>query len=181
MTAHLRFVKSLMVFLCSFYVVCSQAKDVTLYSDDFRDHYPTRGRRFELSRYQLEAPVVVWDENHLRRITVSRTRGDKYGYEQQKCVITIEGDDLKQPRSLSVLGFRTVVCSWITGKLILIKLDIGHVAGVEAVYEVENDKIVYCESLSYLIGIDYALQRTRHERRGCNRDIPRAGSLSLGR
>lgn len=34
----------------------------TLYSDEFRDHYPTRGRRFELGRYKLEAPVVVWDQ-----------------------------------------------------------------------------------------------------------------------
>ena len=28
---------------------------------------------------------------------------------------------------------------------------------------------------------NHALQRTRHERRGCNRCVPRAGSLSLGR
>ena len=28
---------------------------------------------------------------------------------------------------------------------------------------------------------NHALQRTRHERRGCNRGVPRAGSLSLGR
>jgi hypothetical protein len=135
-------------------MVCSQAKGETLYHDDFRDHYPTRGRRFKLSRYQLEAPVVAWDQDHLRKITVSRTRGDKYGYDQQKCVITIEGEGLKRPRSLSVLDFRTVDGSWITAKLVLIKLDIGHVAGVEAIYDVEKDKIVYCESLSYIIGIE---------------------------
>ena len=28
---------------------------------------------------------------------------------------------------------------------------------------------------------NHALQRTRRERRGCNRSFPRAGSLSLGR
>ncbi len=28
---------------------------------------------------------------------------------------------------------------------------------------------------------NHALQRTRRERRGCNRGVPRAGSLSLGR
>ena len=28
---------------------------------------------------------------------------------------------------------------------------------------------------------NHALQRTRRERRGCNRSVPRAGSLSLGR
>ena len=135
-------------------MVCSQAKDETLYHDDFRDHYPMRGHRFKLSRYQLETPAVVWDQDHLRKITVSRTRGDKYGYDQQKCVITIEGKGLKHPRSLSVVDFRTVEGSWITAKLVLIKLDIGHVAGVEAIYDVEKDKVVYCESLSYIIGIE---------------------------
>ena len=135
-------------------MVCSQAKDETLYHDDFCNHYPMRGRRFKLSRYQLEAPVVVWDQGHLRKITVSRTRGDKYGYDQQKCVITIEGEGLKHPGSLSVVDFRTVEGSWITAKLVLIKLDIGHVAGVEAIYDVEKDKVVYCESVSYLSGIE---------------------------
>ena len=28
---------------------------------------------------------------------------------------------------------------------------------------------------------NHALQRTQHERRGCNRGVPQAGSLSLGR
>jgi hypothetical protein len=28
---------------------------------------------------------------------------------------------------------------------------------------------------------NHALQRTRREHRGCNRGVPRAGSLSLGR
>jgi len=28
---------------------------------------------------------------------------------------------------------------------------------------------------------NHALQRTRHERRGCIHGVPRAGSLSLGR
>ena len=76
-----------------------------VYSDEFREHYPTRGRRFDLKRYLLEAPVVVWDDNHEKEITVLRTRGDKYGYEQQKCVMTIEGKGVKRPRFLSVLGF----------------------------------------------------------------------------
>ena len=107
-----------------------------------------------MSRYQLETPVVAWDDRHEKKITVLRTRGDKYGYEQQKCVITIEGQGFKRPRFLSVVGFRSVETSWVTGKLVLLKLDIGHVAGVDAVYDAEKDKLVYCESVSYVVDIE---------------------------
>lgn len=119
------------------------------YSDEFRSYYPTRGRRFELDGYELAAPVVVWDVGHHRKITVVRTTGSKYGYDQQRGIITITGEELDQPRLLSVLDFRTVKTSWITDKLILIELDIGHVAGVDAIYDVEDDKFVYRQSLSY--------------------------------
>ena len=154
-------------------------KSVTLYSDDFRDNYPTRGRRFQLDRYQLESPVVVWDDSHLRKITVLRTRGDKYGYDQQKCVMTIEGERLQQPRFLSVLGFRLIDTSWITEKLVLIKLDIGHAAGVYAIYDAEQDKLIYCESVHYglVIEPDDAASRIKPIRSESNR-TPAAGGSS---
>jgi hypothetical protein len=154
MTANVHFLKGLAVACWLWLLASCNAGDTVLYSDDFRDHYPTSGQRFEMSRYQLEAPAVVWDYNHQRKITTLRTRGDKYGYEEQKCVITIEGEGIKRPRFLSILGFRNVETSWITGKLVLLKLDIGHVAGVEAVYDAERDNFVYCESVSYVLGIE---------------------------
>jgi hypothetical protein len=127
----------------------SEARDIVHYSDSFRSHYPTRGRRFELDGYDLDAPIVVWDTGHHRKITVVRTDGGKYGYDQQRCLITISGAGLDQPRFLSVLDFRTVKTSWITEKFILIDLDIGHVAAVKAIYDVEDDKFVYRQSLLY--------------------------------
>ncbi|MBI4328020.1 MAG: hypothetical protein HY674_22545 [Chloroflexi bacterium] len=158
MTANVRLLKGLVVVCCLWHIASSDAKDSALYSalysDDFRDHYPTRGRRFDLSRYQLEAPVVVWNDSHEKKITVLRTRGDKDGYELQKCVMTIDGNGLRRPRFLSILGFRNIETSWITGKLVLIKLDIGHVAGVDAIYDAEKDTLVYCESVSYVVHIE---------------------------
>ena len=112
------------------------------------------GRRFDLTHYELETPVVVWDLGHQRKITVVRTRGDRYGYERQKCVITIEGERLKKARVLSVLGFRVVKASWITEKLVFIDLDVGHVAGVQAIYDAEADKVIYCESVEYFFPIE---------------------------
>ncbi|MBI3852360.1 MAG: hypothetical protein HY298_19055 [Verrucomicrobia bacterium] len=121
-----------------------------LYSDSFSSHYPLRSERaFDLGEYELEAPVVVWGDSHRRKTTVFRTRGDKYGYENQKCIIRIEGRGLDQPRELSITDFRTVTVSWITAKLILIELDIGHIAGVDAIYDVEKDSWIYQESVSY--------------------------------
>jgi hypothetical protein len=161
MTANVHLLKGLVVVCCLWRIACSNAEapietapGTARYSDEFRDHYPTRGRRFDLNRYQLEAPVVVWDVSHEQKITVLRTRGDKYGYEQQKCVMTIEGKGVKRPRFLSVLGFRNIETSWVTGKLALIKLDIGHVAGVDAIYDAEKDKLVYCESVHYAVEIE---------------------------
>ena len=147
MSAHADCFKILLTALWLWQVAPVSAGVTAVYSNDFRDHYPTPGRRFDLGVYQLEAPAVVWDDAHDRKITLIRTRGDKYGYEQQKCVMTIEGKGLKSPRFLSVLGFRNIQASWITGKLVVIKLDIGHVAGVDAIYDSETDKLIYCESV----------------------------------
>jgi hypothetical protein len=148
----------------------------TVYSNDFRAHYPKIGQRFDLSSYQLEPSTVVWNGTHDRKITIQRTRGDRYGYEQQKCVLTVEGLGVKRVRFLSVLGFRNVEASWTTGKLIAIKLDIGHVAGVDAIYDVEADKLIYCESVTYLIEPDGAANGSQPMGSETNRTSSAAGS-----
>ena len=125
------------------------ADDVT-YSDVFLKHYPVRGREFDIANYALEAPSIIWDDLRKRKVTVLRTRGDKYPYEEQKCVITVEVSGFETPRVLSAAHFRTVDVSWITGKLILIRLGIGHVAAVEAIYDTEKDSWVYRESVQYI-------------------------------
>jgi hypothetical protein len=147
------------------HVMEASAGVTTVYSNDFRDHYPKVGQRFDLRPYELEPPAVIWDSAHDRKITILRTRGDKYGYEQQKCVVTVEGGSLTCPRFLSVLGFRNVEASWITGKLIAIKLDIGHVAGVDAIYDVEGNKLLYCESVTYITEPDVKHYQEKQVRR----------------
>jgi len=128
--------------------------DEPVYSDSFHKHYPLRGREFDLVRYELEAPVVIWDELRHRKVTVLRTRGDKYPYEDQKTLITVKGRGLETSRVLSATDFRTVEVSWITGKLIFVRLGIGHIAAVEAVYDVEKDSWVYRESVQYITNVE---------------------------
>ena len=157
-------------------VIKASAGDRTLYSNAFHDHYPKVGKRLDLSPYQLEPPVVIWDGAHERKITIQRTRGDRYGYDQQKCVLTAEGGNLKGARFLSVLDFRSVEASWITGKLILITVDIGHVAGVDAIYDVEADKLIYCESVTHIIEPDGPASGSQPFGSETNRTSSAAGS-----
>ena len=67
----------------------------------------------------------------------------------QKCLIRIEGAGLDKPRELSATDFRAVQVSWVTEKLVFILLDIGHIAAVEAIYDVEKDSWLYRESVLY--------------------------------
>ena len=165
-----------MAAFCLWHVTEASAGVTAVYSNDFRDHYPKVGQRFDLSPYELEAPTVVWDSTHNRKITILRTRGDKYGYEQQKCVMTVERGGFKSPRFLSVLGFRNIEASWITSKLIIVKLDIGHVAGVGAIYDAEGDKLIYCESVSYNIEPDRAANGSQPIRSETDRTSSAPGS-----
>jgi hypothetical protein len=123
--------------------------DGTHYSDAFYSHYPVRGRVFDLMGYALEVPTVAHNNNGQRVATVRRTRGDKYPYEDQKCEITVEGDGLETPRVLSAAHFRTVEVSSITDKLLFLRLGIGNVAAVEAIYDTEKDIWIFRESVQY--------------------------------
>jgi len=123
--------------------------DGTHYSDALHRHYPVRGRAFDLKDYALEVPTVARNNNGQRVATVRRTRGEKYPYEEQKCAITVEGAGLDTPRVLSASHFRTVEVSWITNKLLLLRLGIGNVAAVEAIYDTEKDIWIYRESVQY--------------------------------
>ncbi len=121
-----------------------------VYSDALHDHYPVEGKAFDLGSYSLEVPVVVWDDNRKRSATVIRTRGNAYPYERQKGLITIEGDGLEKPRVLSVSHFRTIDVSWVTEKLILVRIGVGRVAAVEAIYDVIASEWIYRESVQYI-------------------------------
>lgn len=125
-----------------------ETREQIQYSDEHREYYPTRGRRFELDGFELEPPVVVWDDGYHRKITIVRLPAGKLG-DYERGLITISGEGLDEPRFLSLCAFRDVKTSWITEKLILIQLYLGRIATVEAIYDVEEDRFIYRQSLSY--------------------------------
>lgn len=120
-----------------------------VYSDSFRAYYPTNDDHVVLDRLEMEEAIAVWSDAAHRLATIRRTRGDRYPYENQKCLIEIDGAGLDEPRFISARGFRTVAVSWITGKLVLIELGIGRIAAVEAIYDVEQEDWVFRESVHY--------------------------------
>ncbi len=122
----------------------------TVYSDALRELYPTKGQAFDLGSYSLEVPVVVWDAARKRSATVNRTRGDAYPYERQRGLIIVEGAGLDEARVVSVSHFRTIDVSWVTEKLILIRIGVGRVAAVEAIYDVVEESWIYRESVQYI-------------------------------
>lgn len=130
----------------------TETTSVAVYSDDFLDHYPTSSPGgFDLSPLAQEAPVVVWNgPDRERKVTVVRTDGTKYGYDEQKAVIRIEGRGLAQPEELSIKGFRVITVTWINDKLIFIDVNISHITNIQAIYDVEKQVWIYRESVQYL-------------------------------
>ncbi len=120
-----------------------------VYSDALKAHYPVEGKAFDLGSYEREVPVVVWNAGDDRSATVTRTKGDAYPYEQQKGLITVEGGGLAMPLVLSARHFRTVDVTWISEKLIQIRIGVSRIAVVEAIYDVLEREWVYLESLHY--------------------------------
>jgi hypothetical protein len=127
---------------------CDTEGSVDYSADQFQEYYPKIGAKVKLDGLELEKPIVV-SSDQCRKATVIRTCGDKYGYQNQKCLITFAGKGLDKPRIVSVANFRTVDVSWITGKLVLIDVNIGHVASTQSIYDVEKSAWVYQESLQY--------------------------------
>lgn len=121
-----------------------------IYSDTLQKHYPVEGKAFDLGSYSLEVPVVVWNEGGSRSVTVARTRGDAYSYERQRGLVIIEGVNLSEPRVLSASHFRTVDVSWISEKLIHIRVGVSRLAAAEAIYDVVEGAWIYQESLQYV-------------------------------
>jgi len=97
-----------------------------------------------------ENSVVEWNEENDGSMMINPTRGDAYSYERQKGLVIIEGTNLLEPRVLSASHFRTVDVSWISEKLIHIRVGVSRLAVAEAIYDVVEGAWIYQESLQYV-------------------------------
>jgi len=79
---------------------------------------------------------------------VLRTDGTKIPYENAEAHISIE-TELGDAIHITMKGFRSVSAEWIGERLLFIKRDIGHVAGIEEIYDVVDGKWVLQQSVHY--------------------------------
>lgn len=119
------------------------------YSEAFQDRYPVIDEKLNLEAFELEAPVVIENETKSRKATVVRSKGDKYPYEDQICLIKIESKSTVEPRNISFEGFRNVDVTWISEKLLLINIGIGRLAGIQAIFDSEKNEWIYRESVQH--------------------------------
>jgi len=66
---------------------------------------------------------------------LTQTDPTKVSYDEETAYIEIRGEDI-QPLYVEVKYFRAVSLSWATGRILVIRRDIGHVAGMEEVLDI---------------------------------------------
>ena len=130
--------------------IAPQAVPPIAYSDAFSERYG------EVSRNTLEFPaqtplepsVVVRSALGTSVAHVLRTDGTKIPYENAEARISIESE-LGETAHITMKGFRSVSADWIGERLLFIRRDIGHVAGIEEIYDVVDGKWVIQQSVHY--------------------------------
>ena len=120
------------------------------YGNQFSDFYP------EISTAAVAIPpeipvekdVTVWSEFRNRRATLVLSDATKIPYDKAIGSITIESRN-KPNQYIRLRGFRTVEIKWINDRLLYIDCDIGHIAGVDAIFDAQTGKWIYRQSISY--------------------------------
>jgi hypothetical protein len=120
------------------------------YGDQFSDFYP------EISaaavaippEIPLEKGVAVWSDFRNRKATLVLSDATKIPYDKSIGSITIESRG-RPNQSIRLKGFRTVEIKWINDRLLYIVCDIGHIAGVDAIFDAQTGKWIYRQSMSY--------------------------------
>ena len=131
--------------------VALQPIPTIVYSDSFQDRYS----EIVETRPQFEPGTPL--ESKIRNVrspleisiaSVWRTDGAKVPYEDAEAHILIE---TKQGPHvyLRAKGFRSLNVSWIGERLLLIKRDIGHVAGIEEIFDLVDRKWILQQSVHY--------------------------------
>lgn len=143
---------TLIVLVVAFAVPGEKGSDLKIrYTDSFKSHYGT----------VMKAPYKFPEGAKLRKPTESHSRHKIWlarlqvtdavvvPYDQAKASIVFERTDGKK-RFLLIEDFRTTRLRWINDRLVYIFCDIGHIAGVGMVYDVEDDRWVYQKGEQYL-------------------------------
>ena len=120
------------------------------YSDVFSERYSVVSQdvvKFP-AQTPLEPSVVVRSALGTSVAHLLRTDGTTIPYENAEARISIESE-LGETAHIRMKGFRSVSADWIGERLLFIRRDIGHVAGVEEIYDVVDGKWLVQQSIHY--------------------------------
>ena len=93
-------------------------------------------------QYTSASPLKVWTA------TVRETDPTVVPYDQARCCIELlRRDGLR--RNLELVGFRTIRLEWVNDRLLYVFTDVGHVAGVGQLLDVDEMKWIYARTEYY--------------------------------
>jgi hypothetical protein len=120
------------------------------YGNQFSDYYPEISTApVEISPgIPLEEDVTVWSEFKNCKATLVRSDATKIPYDKEIGSISIECRD-RPKQYIRLRRFRTVEIKWINDRLLYIYCDIGHIAGVDAIFDAQTGKWIFRQSMSY--------------------------------
>ena len=128
----------------------AQSVPVVSYSDAFSSRYAEihlEPQQFPKAT-PLEPAVRVDSNLGASSALILRTDGARIPYENAVAHIAVE-TELGSNVYLTFKGFRSVTASWVGERLLFIKRDIGHVAGIEEVFDVVEGRWLLQQSAHY--------------------------------
>ena len=134
---------------------------LTSYTDSFKEYYgaildkelvlPKDHPVRELK--SVKSPTGIW------RAEIVQSDTGVIPYDKTKAAIVIKKYDGKK-RYVKCERFRTIKVQWINDRLVYLLCDIGHVAGVGQIFDVETNKWIYQQGETYYR--NEALERKQH-------------------
>ncbi len=129
----------------------SDAASQVTYSDGFSDWYSQIHQgvpQFD-DDTPLEAPTEVASRLGQSTATIVRTDGSSVPYESAIAYIHIDTAFTDEIVVVEVRRFRAVTVSWIGESILVISRDIGHVAGIEEIFSLAENRWLSQKSVHY--------------------------------
>lgn len=118
------------------------------YSDDFASNYPQIVTTPpDIGADTLDPPLILQSVRKSRTATLLQS-GLKVPYEKQVAVITIESAGGRK-RFLVFRSFRAIDMKWVNDRLLYFDVDVGHIAGIQALFDAETGRWLYRQSVEY--------------------------------
>jgi len=123
---------------------------LTRYTDSFKEYYAEiLDKEFILPRNHpvgelksIKSPTGIW------RAEIVHSNAGIVPYDKTKATMVIKKYDGKK-RYVKCERFRTITVKWINDRLLYILCDLGHVASVGQIFDVERNEWIYQKGETY--------------------------------